>query len=74
MADTSNKRQRLTYNHTMNNISIRCLPDDALAAVAKFLPKPSQALFAVAMTAPSLTRKKPWKVPKSVATNRIRAD
>ena len=54
----------------MNNISIRCLPDDALAAVAKFLPKPSQALFAVAMTAPSLTRKKPWKVPKLAETNR----
>jgi hypothetical protein len=68
MADTSNKRQRLASYCTMNNI--QCLPDDMLASVAKFLPKPSQALFAVAMTAPSLTRKKPWKAPKSAATNR----
>lgn len=71
MADStdagSNKRQRLTSYHRIMNI--KCLPDDTLASVAKFLPKPSRALFAVGMTSPSLTRKKPWKLPKSVTTN-----
>jgi hypothetical protein len=71
MADTtddgSNKRQRLTSYHRIMNI--RSLPDDTLAAVSKFLPKPSRALFVVAMTSPSLTRKKPWKLPKLATTN-----
>lgn len=53
MADSSgtkdsNKRRRLSSSHLIFKISD--LPDEALAAVATFLPKPSRALFAVAMT------------------------
>ena len=54
----SSKRRRITP-HSLHIIDI---PDAALAVVAEFLPKPSQALFAVAMTAPSSS----WRESKSI--------
>ena len=60
-----------TYNHQTTLLSITNLPDETLAAVAKFLPKPSRALFAVAMTDPTLfLHKSNWELVSSAATNR----
>ncbi|KAL7531080.1 hypothetical protein ACHAXR_004419 [Thalassiosira sp. AJA248-18] len=50
MATTgSNKRRRTA----LDSINISDLPDSIFGDVAAYLPKPSMALFAVAMTAPS---------------------
>ncbi|KAL7524983.1 hypothetical protein ACHAXR_000805, partial [Thalassiosira sp. AJA248-18] len=45
----SNKRRRTSPG----SITIDAMPDALLGGVAEFLPKPSRAIFAVAMTAPS---------------------
>ena len=51
-------------------LNITDFPDETLAAVAKFLPKPSRALFAVAMTDPNLfLHKSNWELVSSAATN-----
>jgi len=52
---TSNKRPRIVAPSPTPppDLDIIDLPDEALAVVAQFLTKPSQALFAVAITAPS---------------------
>jgi hypothetical protein len=48
------------------------LPNEQLANVATFLPKPSRALFAVAMTNPTLfSHKSLWESATSATTNRI---
>ena len=52
-------------------LNITDFPDETLAAVAKFLPKPSRALFAVAMTDPTLfLHKSNWELVSSATTNR----
>ena len=58
-------------NHQTTLLTISNLPDEALAAVAKFLPKPSRALFAVAMADPSLfLLKSQWEFVSSATANR----
>ena len=50
----SNKRSRSEPEED-NSLTINDLPDGIFADVAAYLAKPSKALFAVAMTAPSTT-------------------
>ena len=58
-------------NYQTSLLNITNLPDETLEAVAKFLPKPSRALFAVAMTDPTLfLHKSKWELVSSAATNR----
>lgn len=53
-------------------LHITDISDEVLAAVAKFLPKPSQALFAMAMTAPSPSwRESDWNRPPSTTSREI---
>eukprot|EP00579_Thalassiosira_antarctica_P014066 CAMPEP_0201944352 /NCGR_PEP_ID=MMETSP0903-20130614/52943_1 /ASSEMBLY_ACC=CAM_ASM_000552 /TAXON_ID=420261 /ORGANISM="Thalassiosira antarctica, Strain CCMP982" /LENGTH=113 /DNA_ID=CAMNT_0048487319 /DNA_START=74 /DNA_END=412 /DNA_ORIENTATION=- len=54
----SSKRRRITPH----SLHITDIPDATLSVVGKFLTKPSQALFAVAMTAPSSS----WRESKSI--------
>ena len=66
-ASDSNKRRKLSLPGALQIID---LPDAALAAVATFLPKPSQALFAIAMTLPLRESSSSWKlIPSSAETN-----
>ena len=58
-------------------LKISDLPDESLEVISTFLPGYSRALFAVAMTAPSVTTPRgggggaesPWKTPKLKATD-----
>jgi len=64
----SNKRRRTSPDI----FHINDLPNTLLADVAAFLPDPSRALFALAMTAPTSSwRHSRWKRPPSVASAAI---
>ena len=63
----NNKRRKLSPD----TLHISILPDNIMADVATYLSKPSQALFAVAMTASPLSwRKLGWKGQPS-ATSKV---
>lgn len=80
--DGRNKRPRRSTSRTTSSTQQRkkkqqqChvvdLPDGLLEVISTFLPGPSRALFAVAVTFPSLTARKgksPWMSPELKATN-----
>jgi len=87
--NNNNKRPRLSstpaqeqeQEHQLSLLKISDLPDESLEVISKFLSFPSRALFAVAMTAPSLltaaagdgeeeeSSSFPWKTGKLKATN-----
>lgn len=76
-ATTSNKRRRTFLSspptpRRIISLRIGDLPDEALSAISKFLPHPSQALFAAAMTAPSSSwREARWKGELSATSKAI---
>ncbi|KAL7527050.1 hypothetical protein ACHAXR_001778 [Thalassiosira sp. AJA248-18] len=66
MADTESKKRRRTAS-----LHISDLPDSIFADVAAYLPKPSRALFAVAMTAPPSSWARSWWERLPSATSKV---